>query len=71
MKLETSVDTQVKKELYKLEDDTKEITQNAIEREREQKKKKTTEDRFFLKKMQHMANWNSSRRERYQNIGNI
>lgn len=33
MKLETSVDTQLKKELGKLEDGTEEITQNAVYRD--------------------------------------
>lgn len=37
-KLETSVDTRLKKELDKLEDCNKEITQNAIQRDNNAKK---------------------------------
>lgn len=48
MKLETSMDTQLRKELGKLENDTEEITQNAIQRNNSVENRKTIKKQIFI-----------------------
>ena len=48
MKLETSMDTQLRKELGKLENDTEEITQNAIQRNSSVENRKTIKKQIFI-----------------------